>query len=512
MTRMAPLRARRRICSAHLGVAAASDPGPSPGALHFTRACRLRTARVHSPSMSASQRCAHPPKAAQAPPAKRHACRSRASVAGAEAQSSCVRPSLFATSATTSRAAPSPPLAARAALRKAPVRARRRLPRTADLAGWSCVDGRPQLTATRELQPRACLNPAALFFETSIALTGKRQAAPTRRRTACRYRCASVPLGAPRAVCGYNGPRLRAKGRACGGRAHQTVPGGVRRTVLSRRRKSGAASRACRAAVPRDKAGTAQRSGAAAPQDKPTRVRQMSRRTPAGQRRAAAATGGSNAVTAGRRIAFEERSDPGSHADRSETAHLEHGEGEAVGNPLPAVVTHRRRRWEVGPGWRTATRIGPRRSAWLGRLRARLGTPRCAVAWQGAERARETFSVAKEGERGAVLLFLKLAARREGGMSSKLFAPCRLALFALALVAVFRACDATDSSVKTAKVTEACGLSGALKKAANAAMLDAQDITERLGAMKAAVAYAKLWAAAWQQCRRGKTHRRTSAR
>ncbi|CCD19512.1 hypothetical protein, conserved in T. vivax [Trypanosoma vivax Y486] len=88
-------------------------------------------------------------------------------------------------------------------------------------------------------------------------------------------------------------------------------------------------------------------------------------------------------------------------------------------------------------------------------------------------------------------------------MSSKLFAPCRLALFALALVAVFRACDATDSSVKTAKVTEACGLSGALKKAANAAMLDTQDITERLGAMKAAVAYAKLWAAAWQQCRQG---------
>ncbi|CCD18186.1 hypothetical protein, conserved in T. vivax [Trypanosoma vivax Y486] len=34
-------------------------------------------------------------------------------------------------------------------------------------------------------------------------------------------------------------------------------------------------------------------------------------------------------------------------------------------------------------------------------------------------------------------------------------------------------------------------------------MLDAQDITERLGAMKAAVAYAKLWAAAWQQCRKG---------
>ncbi|KAH8613523.1 hypothetical protein ERJ75_000780200 [Trypanosoma vivax] len=32
-------------------------------------------------------------------------------------------------------------------------------------------------------------------------------------------------------------------------------------------------------------------------------------------------------------------------------------------------------------------------------------------------------------------------------------------------------------------------------------MLDTQDITERLGAMKAAVAYAKLWAAAWQQCR-----------
>ncbi|KAH8620945.1 hypothetical protein ERJ75_000010500 [Trypanosoma vivax] len=34
-------------------------------------------------------------------------------------------------------------------------------------------------------------------------------------------------------------------------------------------------------------------------------------------------------------------------------------------------------------------------------------------------------------------------------------------------------------------------------------MLDTQDITERLGAMKAAVAYAKLWAAAWQQCRQG---------
>ncbi|CCD20746.1 hypothetical protein, conserved in T. vivax [Trypanosoma vivax Y486] len=95
----------------------------------------------------------------------------------------------------------------------------------------------------------------------------------------------------------------------------------------------------------------------------------------AGQRRAAAATGGSNAVTAGRRIAFEERSDPGSHADRSETAHLEHGEGEAVGNPLPAVVTHRRRRWEVG--------------AWVENSDAYWAAPQC-LAWALAREAGHT--------------------------------------------------------------------------------------------------------------------------